>query len=166
MDIIDIMTLKRQTIYVFDGVVFDRAGRILIDQRTGDALRAVNGQWEVPGGKLEFGETPREAIRREIFEETGYKVKVGAPVMYADVGTLAYPDRLQHTVVTYYLCELEDKTEQVEQHDHKISGCRWITPDELDDYEFMFGNRRAIEAALRMRERFGEVDYEEGKWKL
>lgn len=157
------MSLKEQIIYVFDGVVFDEAGRVLIDQRTGDALEEVNGKWEVPGGKLEFGETPREAIRREIFEETGYRVKVGAPVAYADVGTLRYPDRMQHTIVIYYLCELEDET-QVQQHDHKVSSCCWVRPEELDDYEFMFGNRRAIEKAIEMRERSGEVSYEEGKW--
>lgn len=140
----------RKTIYVFDGVVFDRDGRILIDQRIGDALEKVNGLWEVPGGKLEFGETPEQAIRREILEEIGYKVKVKKLIPYTDVGTLEYPKKLQHTVVFYYVCELEDE-DYVEVHDHKIGGFRWVRPEELDDYEFMFGNREAIEMAIKMR---------------
>lgn len=35
----------QKTIFVFDGVVFDRQGRILIDQRVGDELASVNGLW-------------------------------------------------------------------------------------------------------------------------
>lgn len=141
---------ERKTIYVFDGVVFDRDGRILIDQRVGDKLERVNGLWEVPGGKLEFGETPEQVIRREILEEIGYKVKVKKLIPYTDVGTLEYPEKLQHTVVFYYICELEDGN-YVEVHDHKIGGFRWVKPEELDDYEFMFGNREAIEMAMKTR---------------
>lgn len=149
---------EQKTIYVFDGVVFDKDGRILIDQRVGDKLAKVNGLWEVPGGKLEFGETPEQAIRREILEEIGCKVKVKKLIPYTDVGTLEYPERLQHTVVFYYICELEDN-DCIEVHDHKIGGFRWVRPEELDDYEFMFGNREAIEMAIRMR----EVEPVEGK---
>lgn len=141
----------QQTIYVFDGVVFDREGRILIDQRVGDALESVNGLWEVPGGKLEFGETPEQAIAREILEEIGCKVRVKKLIPYTDVGTLEYPDRMQHTVVFYYICELVEDGE-VEVHDHKIGGFRWVKPEELDEYKFMFGNRDAIEMALKVKD--------------
>lgn len=101
----------QKTIYVFDGVVFDQAERILIDQRVGDALESVNGLWEVPGGKLEFGETPEQAIAREILEEIGCRVKVKKLIPYTDVGTLEYPDKIQHTVVFYYICELMEDEE-------------------------------------------------------
>ena len=141
---------EQKTIYVFDGVVFDKDGRIMIDQRIGDALEKVNGLWEVPGGKLEFGETPEQAIRREILEEIGCRVKVKKLIPYTDVGTLEYPEKLQHTVVFYYVCELVDDG-CVEAHDHKIGGFRWVKPEELDNYEFMFGNRAAIEMAIKMR---------------
>ncbi len=152
----------QKTIYVFDGVVFDRAGRVLIDQRVGDALESVNGLWEVPGGKLEFGETPEQAIRREILEEIGCKVRVKKLIPYTDVGTLEYPDKIQHTVVFYYVCELvEDK--EVEAHDHKIGGFRWVKPEELDEYEFMFGNRVAIEMALKVKD-IEPLDGECGVW--
>lgn len=154
----------QKTIYVFDGVVFDRRGRILIDQRVGDALESVNGLWEVPGGKLEFGETPEQAIVREILEETGCTVQVRKLIPYTDVGTLEYPDKIQHTVVFYYICELvEDEGQEV--RDHKIGGFKWVKPGELDEYEFMFGNRDAIEMALKVR----DTEPPEGKcgvWKV
>ncbi len=141
----------QKTIYVFDGVVFDKQGRILIDQRVGDTLESVNGLWEVPGGKLEFGETPEQAIEREILEEIGCKVRAKKLIPYTDIGTLEYPDKLQHTVVFYYICELIDD-DFAEVHDHKIGGYRWVKPEELDDYEFMFGNRAAIDMALQLKD--------------
>ncbi len=143
---------ERKTIFVFDGVVFDKNGRILIDRRTGDELEEVNGLWEVPGGKLEFGETPEQAIEREILEETGYRVKVGNQVLCTQVEVLEYPDKLQHTVVFYYVCELLDE-ERTEVHDHKISDCRWVGPEELDGYEFLLDNRAVIDLALQRRGR-------------
>jgi 8-oxo-dGTP diphosphatase len=152
----------QKTIYVFDGVVFDQAERILIDQRVGDALESVNGLWEVPGGKLEFGETPEQAIGREILEEIGCRVKVKKLIPYTDVGTLEYPDKIQHTVVFYYICELMED-EGIEVHDHKIGGFRWVKPEELDDYEFMFGNRVAIDVALKLKDVAPE-DGECGVW--
>lgn len=142
---------EQKTIYVFDGVVFDKQGRILIDRRIGDELKSVNDLWEVPGGKLEFGETPEQAIEREIMEEIGYKVKAKKLIPYTDVGTLEYPDKMQHTVVFYYICELVDEN-GIEVKDHKIGGFKWVKPEELDDYEFMFGNRSAIDMALKLKD--------------
>lgn len=155
---------RKQTVYVFDGVVFDGDGRVLIDQRFNDKLESVNGLWEVPGGKLEFGETPEQGIAREIFEETGYKVKVKRVIPYTDVGVLEYPDKTQYTVVFYYLCELEDG-EHTEVHDHKIENYEWVSTNNLDSYEFMFGNRTAIEKAVKLRN--GEIEESEsGFWKV
>ncbi|MGD9097115.1 MAG: NUDIX domain-containing protein, partial [Desulfobacterales bacterium] len=51
------------------------AGRILIARRpAGDRLA---GAWEFPGGKLESGETPREGLRRELYEEFGIHTRIG-----------------------------------------------------------------------------------------
>jgi 8-oxo-dGTP diphosphatase len=122
----------------------------------------VNGLWEVPGGKLEFGEMPEQGIAREIFEETGYKVRVKRVVPYTDVGVLEYPEKTQYTVVFYYLCELEDGS-HAETNDHRVKKYAWILPEELDDYEFMFGNRGAIEKAIALRD--GKIEESEsGFW--
>src|SRR3954465_13858185 len=50
------------------GVVINEAGEILLH------LRSDNGQWSLPGGALEPGEEPADAVVREIWEETGVKV--------------------------------------------------------------------------------------------
>lgn len=55
--------------------VLRREGRVLLSRR----IRGADvGRWEFPGGKLERGETPEQALRRELREELGIEVQVGA----------------------------------------------------------------------------------------
>ena len=58
-------------------VVHDDAGRLLLVRRGQDPHR---GRWSVPGGRIEAGESPEQAIEREVREETGLSVRAGAPV--------------------------------------------------------------------------------------
>ena len=54
-------------------------GRVLVGRRNLD--RIYGGWWEFPGGKIEPGETPIMAVRREVAEELGDQLMLGAPVM-------------------------------------------------------------------------------------
>lgn len=58
-------------------VVRDDAGRLLLIQRGHEPAK---GSWSVPGGRVEPGETDEQAVRREIAEETGLSIRVGALV--------------------------------------------------------------------------------------
>ncbi|MGY1641311.1 NUDIX domain-containing protein [Geodermatophilus sp. SYSU D00703] len=58
-------------------VVHDATGRLLLIRRGHEPSR---GLWSVPGGRVEPGETPEAAVQREVLEETGLRVHVGAPV--------------------------------------------------------------------------------------
>ena len=63
---------RNAPIHVVAGVLCDTRGRILLARRT--AGRDLAGAWEFPGGKVEPGESPREALARELFEELGIRI--------------------------------------------------------------------------------------------
>jgi len=91
------------------GVIIDR-GRALLIRRGSEPLR---GEWSIPGGTLELGETLEQGVARELLEETGIGVRVLELIevfdrIYGDDGAIA--ERAQqnprfHYVIVDYLCE-------------------------------------------------------------
>lgn len=69
------------------GAIVERNGAVFAARR--NAERSAGGLWEFPGGKIETGETPEAALRRELQEELGVDVAVGPFVdrSLSDVGT-------------------------------------------------------------------------------
>ncbi len=63
---------------VVAAVITDSAGRVLLAQRPAQKHLAL--KWEFPGGKVEAGETPEEALRRELREELGIEVAIVRPL--------------------------------------------------------------------------------------
>ena len=86
--------------HVVAGVLRDVRGRILLARRT--AGRDLAGAWEFPGGKVEPGETPHEALARELHEELGIRVVAAEPFIAVPQ---AYPAKRivldVHTVTAY-----------------------------------------------------------------
>lgn len=73
-----------QVVMVVAAALFDTDGRVLVQQRPSGGTMA--GLWEFPGGKVEVGERPREALCRELLEELGIVVDPSAlePLLFAD----------------------------------------------------------------------------------
>jgi 8-oxo-dGTP diphosphatase len=69
--------LTSTTIRCVGGIVFDPYGRLLLIRRLNNP---GSGQWSLPGGRVEPGETDKEAVVRELFEETGLDVIPGTLV--------------------------------------------------------------------------------------
>ena len=139
--------MEKKIVYVFKGIVFDKENNILIDNRKEEKLKEVDGKWELPGGKMEFGETPEETVKREVMEETGYKVKIEKMLTYTKTEIIEYKEKLQHTVIFYYICKVIEKQEG--SNDRKINKIKWIAKDEIDNFNFLSGNVEAIREALK-----------------
>jgi A/G-specific adenine glycosylase len=121
------------------GVVFDNAGRVLIDQRHEEGL--LGGLWEFPGGKQEEGEVITATIERELAEELAIAVEVGEELISLEH---AYSHKRLRFVV--HLC----RWIAGEPQPLASQQVRWVEPAELDAYPFPAANARII-AALRLR---------------
>ncbi len=105
---------------VVAAAIYDRAGRILLQQRP--AGKHHGGLWEFPGGKVETGETPREALVREVNEELGIWLE---PAQLCPAG-LADDEGAQSIVLLLYTTDAE--IGRVVPHDGQLWG--WFTCEE------------------------------------
>lgn len=107
------------------GAVIVRAGTILCAQRGPSG--ALAGKWEFPGGKIEQGESPREALEREIAEELGCRISVGETV----TSTTHEYDFGIVTLTTFY-CELVEGEPELSEHQAVL----WLPHAELPSLEW------------------------------
>jgi 8-oxo-dGTP diphosphatase len=111
-----------------------RAGEVLIGQRRPNQPMAM--QWEFPGGKIEPGESPEQALARELDEELGIKAVVGPRVThirhnYRHGGAVD----LQFFAVHEFTGEIDNRIF------HQV---RWTKLEELTNYEFLAADRGLI----------------------
>ena len=125
-------------VIVAAGVIRDEAtGRLLLTRRAPDAH--LGGLWEFPGGKVQAGETPREALARELLEEVGVTVDVGRLLLEE---THAYPDRTVH--IHFFECRIAEGQASPPDTADRV----WCSPGKLDRYEMPEANDRLV-ARLR-----------------
>ena len=92
--------------------------------------------WEFPGGKMEVGETPEEALKREIHEELSAEINVGELLT-----TVEYDYPKFHLTMHCYLCTLVGEALHLNEHE----AARWLTKDELDTVKWLPADEIVIE---------------------
>ena len=105
--------------------LLDADNRVLIAQRPPG--KAMAGLWEFPGGKVEPGETPEDAVIREIAEELSVKVTKSclAPLTFT---SFDYPEF--HLLMPLYVCRRWEGTPVAREH----SALKWVRANRLRDY--------------------------------
>lgn len=110
------------------GGVVIRGRRVLLVRR---AKAPSKGQWAIPGGRVELGETLQEAVEREVFEETGVRVQAGEICHVFDVVRRDDAGRVRfHYVIVDLVAEYVSGEPQAADD---ASEAGWLTPDELRD---------------------------------
>src|ERR1051326_2887469 len=97
------MTENKQ-ITIVVAVIKNERGQILFAKRKEPGNPEVDGKWEFPGGKIEFGEEPEQAVIREAKEETGLTIKIERllPKVYTNVWQKSeYQDNYQVLILSY-----------------------------------------------------------------
>jgi mutator protein MutT len=118
--------------------VLVRDGRVVL-------LRNARDEWELPGGKLEPGETPEQCLAREIAEELGITVTVG-PILDSWVYEITPEVRV---LINTFGC-IEDTSAPIvlsDEHDEVA----WFHPAAIAALPMPYGYKRAIAAWVRAR---------------
>src|SRR5690349_6913040 len=126
------------------GVVISDS-RVLLARRGGLPLQ---GQWSIPGGTLEVGETLIEGVQRELAEETGIEVRVRTLIEVFERIDRDSSGKLQyHFVVLDYLCEAVRGTARAGSDVTEVS---WAAPAELERYALTEIAGRVIRKAFEL----------------
>ena len=110
--------------------VVERDGRILVCQRKAGARHEL--KWEFPGGKVEAGETPRQALQRELDEELGIQADIGAEIVRYEY---RYHARAPILLIFFRVTEYSGEPKNLD-----FTAIRWEARERLPHYDFLDGD--------------------------
>jgi 8-oxo-dGTP diphosphatase len=121
-----------------------RGGPILLVERAG---RPLTGYWSLPGGLVETGESLEAAVRREVLEETGLRVKpVKLYGLFERILCDARGRPEYHYLLADFVCKVEGGRLQAGDD---VSNVAWVERRDLKKYRMTEGTREVIEEAYR-----------------
>ncbi len=122
-------------------------GRLLICQRR--RTDAFSLKWEFPGGKARAGESPAEALSRELAEELGVAAEIGSEVYRTRYRYAEHPDELE---LVFFFVELPASTGAVDARGLRnlaFERIEWVEPAALPQYDFLPADRGLVSLLSR-----------------
>lgn len=117
-------------------IIPDNEGKILILKRTNTGYS--EGQWCLPGGKVDYGETVEHAIAKELREETSFTVTSSRFLFYQD--SLPAIEGKMHCINLYFECTVSG---EIKLNDES-GEFAWIGPNDMDNYDITFRNDEGL----------------------
>lgn len=126
-------------IEVVAAIIHDAEGRIFATQR---GHGEWEGWWEFPGGKMEAGESPEEALQREIWEELDTRI-----VIERLVTTVEWDYPAFHLKMHCFWCHIESGSLTLKEHE----AARWLAADELESVKWLPADLQILEKIRNLK---------------
>ncbi len=117
-------------------------GKILILKRSAEE-DCFKEEWDIPGGRIEFGEIPEVSLKREVKEECGINIDIIKPI---SIWTFFKNNKKTQVVGVTMLCKY--KSGKVKLSDEHMN-FKWINPEEIKNYKTQEGIKKDFSAFIK-----------------
>lgn len=128
------------------GAIRDSQNNILVARRVDSSIPAAYGRWEFPGGKVDFGESPEQALLRELHEETGLTVEIVRllPRLFSNVWTMNNGQKIQVFLSTFE-CRLVSGSLSNRGVRDEIGELKFVSKEDLAALDLLPNVRASLE---------------------
>ena len=134
--------MKKKTSRVVGAIIKD-GDKYLCMQRPRSRYLYISEHWEFPGGKMESGESPEEALKREIWEELETRIVVERLVQ-----TVEWDYPKFHLTMHCFWCHIESGSLTLKEHE----AARWLREDQLDSVDWLPADKVVVEKIKKYKE--------------
>jgi len=130
-----------QDLYVAHGLVSVDSAYLLLRRRNG---RYLGGQWDIPGGSVEDGESPDDAVVRECLEETGLSARCGELIAHYTNPDTKGRDLKFHTL-TYRLILNDFSNTKVKVSEEEHDDAKWLSLEDAFELPLVWHVRQTLD---------------------
>lgn len=133
-----------QDLYVAHGLVSVDSSYLFLRRRDG---RYLGGQWDIPGGTVEYGETPADAAVRECLEETGLSAHCGELISHYTNPDSEGRELTFHTMTYRLILNDEDSNKQVRLAEEEHDDAKWLSLESAFELPLVWHVRQTLDFA-------------------